>query len=39
MLLVDEDGGIYLTEGLESIFTRSGSAENMEATVIRHEAK
>lgn len=39
MLLVDEDGGILLTEGLESSFTRSGSAENMEVTVIRHEAE
>lgn len=39
MLLVDENGGLYLTEGLESIFTRSESAENMEVTVIRHEAE
>ena len=39
MLLVDENGGILLTEGLESIFTRSESAENMEVTVIRHEAE
>lgn len=39
MLLVDDDGGIYLTEGLESNFTRSESAENMEVTVIRHEAE
>lgn len=39
MLLVDETGGIYLTEGLESTFSRSANAENMEVTVIRHEAK
>nr|WP_326185245.1 FAD:protein FMN transferase [uncultured Oscillibacter sp.] len=39
MLLVDETGGIYLTEGLESTFSRSANAEDMEVTVIRHEAK
>lgn len=39
MLLVDENGGLYLTEGLESIFIRNESAENMEVTVIRHETE
>ena len=39
MLLVNETGGIYLTEGLESTFSRSANAEDMEVTVIRHEAK
>lgn len=39
MLLVDETGGLYLTEGLESTFSRSANAEDMEVTVIRHEAK
>lgn len=39
MLLVDETGGIYLTEGLESTFSRSANAEDMEITVICHEAE
>lgn len=39
MLLVDENGGLYLTEGLESTFSRSANAEDMEVTVIRHEAE
>lgn len=39
MLLVDKTGEIYLTEGLEAIFTRSDNATNMEVTVIHHEAE
>lgn len=39
MLLVDETGGIVLTQGLEDVFTPSEGGEHREVTVIHHETK
>jgi len=38
MLLVLEDGGIWITEGLEKSFVLSDGESGREVTVIRHEA-
>ena len=37
MLLILEDGGIWLTEGLEDLFSLNAGESGREVVVIRHE--